>query len=136
MYAPMVDGLSGTANWAAVKARSKTDVAQRRAVSEGASGVCAHPSAQGVQPSPFTTAGEASSGAPAAAPRHDWEPFFDRIGSMLPHDASTTAMAAFGQLMNDFHGYNKSSTPLTRAERALGVRKRAQDFAPGMVLPL
>lgn len=119
MYAPMVDGLSGPANWAAVKERSKADVAQRRAVSEGASGVSTHPRVQGVLPSPFPTAGEESSGAPAAAPRHDWEPFFDRIANMLPHDASRTAMAASGQLMNHLHGYNQSITPLTRAERAL-----------------
>lgn len=77
-----------------------------------------------------------STGAPAAAGAYDWEPFFQRFGDMLPQNAMTCTMAAFGQLMNDFHGYNQSSSPPSRAEMAQCFRSQAQDFALGMVEPL
>lgn len=62
-----------------------------------------------------------------------------RFGDMLPQDAITLTMAAFGMLMNDFHGYNLPCTPPTRAERMARTFRFQQEVSHcmlGMIEPL
>lgn len=135
MYALMVDGLFGPASWSVVKAKARVVIA-RRAVERGLASARVGCDGRTATSSAARTPAEAAHNAPVAEPRYDWEPFFQRFGDMLPQDALTSTMAAFGKLMNDFHGYNKASTQPTRAQRAELARQQAEDFALGMVLPL
>lgn len=129
MYALMVDGLFGPANWEAVKAQARFDISRRRSTRLRQDGGTVAFSA------PAASAPGGAAGLPAPG-TYNWEPFFQRFGDMTPQDAMTSVMAAFGRLVSDFYGYNQPSTAPTRAERAARVRQQAQDFALGMVQPL
>lgn len=106
-YGLMTAGLFGPANWTAVKARAKARIANKAA---------GHPDGDG---SPY-----------------DWEPFFERFGDMLPEDAVTATMIAFGELMHYVHGYNEAGARSSRAERTAAVRQQTRNFVLGMLEPL
>lgn len=135
MYALMVDGLFGPANWQAVKTKARLDIA-RRAVKRGFASARRQPDGERAAASGRATPSEDGAPAAAAESSFDWEPYFQRFGDIKPQDAMTSMMVAFGRLMNDFSGYNQPSTPPTRTERAARVRQQAQDFVLGMVEPL
>ncbi|KAK1863257.1 hypothetical protein I4F81_005815 [Pyropia yezoensis] len=111
MYALMVDGLFGPANWEAVKAQARSDISRRRSTRLRQDGGTVAFSA------PAASAPGGAAGLPAPG-TYNWEPFFQRFGDMTPQDAMTSVMAAFGRLVSDFYGYNQPSTAPTRAERA------------------
>lgn len=126
MYALMVEELFDPANWLVIKAKARARIA-RHAIASGAASARVQDSGFPVLETPAVE---------NAAQEHDWEPFFQRFGDMLPQVALNATMAAFGQLMNDLHGYNKTNDSLPRAELTERVRTQVQDLAVGMVEPL
>lgn len=139
VYGFMVAGLFGPANWQAVKVAAKERIARRHRDQAAEGDEDAHGLSSGSAEEPLTSAAIASAGPDGSKEglsEYNWEPYFQRFGDMLPQDAVTSTMLAFGQLMNDWHGYNQPNELAPPAVRVAQVMKQAHDFVIGMVEPL